>query len=61
VSRLKGSADPLIVDVYNTCPRNSIDVKGKYLSEILPRLKRQVLDVEVEISFKKPNYNGKVR
>jgi IS4 transposase len=59
VSRLKGSADPLIIDVYNTCPGNSIDVKGKYLSEILPKLKRQVLDVEVEISFKKPNYNGK--
>ncbi|MBU4222519.1 MAG: IS4 family transposase, partial [Euryarchaeota archaeon] len=59
VSRLKGNADPLIVDVYNTCPGNSIDVKGKYLSEILPKLKRQMLDVEVEISFKKPNYNGK--
>ena len=59
VSRLKGSADPLIVDMYNTCPGNSIDVKGKYVSEILPKLKRQVLDVEVEISFKKPNYNGK--
>jgi len=40
-------------------PWNSIDVKGKYVSEILPKLKRQVLDVEVEISFKKPNYNGK--
>lgn len=59
VSRLKGIADPLIIDVYNTCPGNSIDVKGKYLSEILPKLKRQVLDVEVEISFKRPNYNGK--
>ncbi len=59
VSRLKGSADPLIIDLYNTCPGNSIDVKGKYVSEILPKLKRQVLDVEVEISFKIPNYNGK--
>ena len=59
VSRLKGSADPLIIDVYNTCPGNSIDVKGKYLSEIISKLKRQVLDVEVEISFKRPNYNGK--
>ena len=46
-------------DLYNTCPGNSIDVKGKYLSEILSKLKRQVLDVEVEISFKRPNYNGK--
>jgi len=59
VSRLKGNADPFIIDVYNTCPGNSIDVKGKYLSEIISKLKRQVLDVEVEISFKKPNYNGK--
>jgi IS4 transposase len=59
VSRLKENADPLIIDVNNTCPGNSIDVKGKYLSEILPKLKRQVLDVEVEISFKKQNYNGK--
>ena len=59
VSRLKGNADPLIIDMYNTCPGNSIDVKGKYLSEIISKLKRQVLDVDVEISFKKPNYNGK--
>ncbi len=59
VSRLKGSADPFIIDVYNACPGNSIDVRGKYLSEILPKLKRQVLDVEVEISFKRRNYNGK--
>ena len=59
VSRLKGSADPLIIDLYNACPGNSIDVKGKYVREILPKLKRQVLDVEVEISFKRPNYNGK--
>jgi IS4 transposase len=57
VSRLKGSADPLIIDVYNACPGNSIDVKGKKLSEIISKLKRQVLDVEVEISFKRPNYN----
>jgi len=59
VSRLKGSADPLIVDVHNTCRGNSIDVKGKYISEILPKLKRQVLDVEVEVSFKRRKYNGK--
>ncbi len=61
VSRLKGNANPLIIDVYNTCPGNSIDVKGKYLREILPKLKRQVLDVEVEVSFKRQKYNGKKR
>ncbi|MDP2845121.1 MAG: IS4 family transposase, partial [Candidatus Methanoperedens sp.] len=59
VSRLKGNVNPLIIAAYNTCPGNSIDVKGKYLNEILPKLKGEVLDVEVEISFKRPNYNGK--
>jgi hypothetical protein len=59
VSRLKESADPLITEVYKTCSGNSIDVKGKKISEILPKLKRQVLDVEVEITFKVRNYNGK--
>jgi IS4 transposase len=61
VSRLKGSADPLFVGLHSTCRGNSIDVKGKYISEILPKLKRQVLDVEVEVSFKRQKYNGKER
>jgi len=61
VSRLKGSADPLIVSVHNTCRGNSIDVIGKHISEILPKLKRQLLDVEVEVSFKRRKYNGKER
>ncbi len=61
VSRLKDVADPLIVDVHSACRGNSIDVKGKHISEVLPNLKRQVLDVEVELSFKRRNYNGKQR
>ena len=59
VSRLKGNVNPLIIDAYTTCTVNNIDVKGKHLNEILPNLKGEVLDVEVEIPFKKPNYNGK--
>lgn len=61
VSRLKLNANPLITGVHNTCRGNSIDVKGKHLSEVLPRLRRQVLDVEVEVSFKRRGYNGKER
>jgi len=34
-------------------------VKGKHISEILPKLKRPVLDAEVEISFRRQNFNGK--
>ncbi|MBW6481213.1 MAG: IS4 family transposase [Bacteroidales bacterium] len=61
VSRLKGSADPLIVGMHSVCRGNSIDVVGKHISEILPKLKRQILDVEVEVSFKRRKYNGKER
>ncbi len=61
ISRLKGNADPLIIDVHNKCRGNSIDVIEKRISEVLPKLKRQVLDVEVEISFKRRSYNGKER
>jgi putative transposase len=61
VSRLKDSADPKIVGVNSICRGNNIDVVGKKWSEVLPHLKRQVLDVEVEISFKRRKYNGKKR
>jgi len=59
VSRLKNNADPFIIAVNRTHRGRSIDVKGKYLSEILPKLKRQVLDVEVEVSFKRRSYKDK--
>ena len=59
ISRLKGKVNPLIIDSYATCAVNNIDVKGKHLNEILPNLKGEVLDVEVEIPFKRPNYNGR--
>jgi putative transposase len=59
VSRLKGNVNPLIIDSYTTCTVNNIDIKGKHLNEILPNLKGEVLDVEVEIPFKRPNYNGR--
>jgi IS4 transposase len=59
VSRLKGNVNPLIIFAHTTCTVNNIDVKGKHLNEILPKLKGEVLDVEVEIPFKRPNYNGK--
>ena len=61
VSRLKGRADPIMVAVNTTCPGNSIDVIGKNLSDVLPKLKRQILDVMVEIPFKRRKYKGKSR
>lgn len=52
VSRLKQSANPTIVSVLRTHRGNTIDLTGKKLKDILPRLKREVIDVEVEVSFK---------
>jgi len=38
--------------VLRTHRGNTIDLTGKKLKDILPRLKREVIDVEVEVSFK---------
>src|SRR5659263_645265 len=59
VSRLKGNVNPLIIFAHTSCTVKNIDVKGKNLKEILPNLKGEMLDVEVEIPFRRPNYNGK--
>jgi len=61
VSRLKDGTDPLITAVHNNCRGNKIDVVGKRLSEVLPKLQRQVLDVEVDVEFKRRKYKGKQR
>jgi putative transposase len=59
VSRLKGKVDPLIVKTNRMCRGRSIDIVGKRVSEISSKLKRQVIDAEVEIEFKRRRYNGK--
>ena len=59
VSRLKGNANPTIVRVNQICRGNSIDVVGKKLKDVLPLLKRQLLDVVVEVEVKRRKYKGK--
>jgi len=59
VSRVKDNADPVIVHTYTVCRGRNISLVGKQISNILPRLKRKVLDVEVEVSFRRRTYNGK--
>lgn len=61
VSRLRGTADPKIVSMNRIYRGNSIDVIGKRWSEVLPLLKRHVLDAEVEVSFRRRKYKGKQR
>lgn len=59
VSRLKSNANPLIIEANRVYRGRSIDVRGKHLQEVLKNLKRQVLDVEVEVEFNRRAYRGK--
>lgn len=53
VSRLKQSANPTIVSVLHAHGDNiAIDLVGKKLKDILPQLKQELIDIEVEVSFK---------
>ncbi|GCC10866.1 transposase DDE domain protein [archaeon] len=61
VTRLKNGADPLITGENLKCRGNTIDVVGKRISDVLPKLKRQVLDVEVKVNFRRRAYQGKER
>ena len=59
VSRLKSNANPLIIEANRSYRGRSIDVRGKHLQDILKDLKRQVLDVDVEVAFNRRAYRGK--
>ena len=58
VSRSKDNSNPLIIKANRTWRGQSIDVCGTYLQDVLPKLQRQILDVDVEVSFKRRAYNG---
>lgn len=52
VSRLKKSANPTIVSVLQSHREKTIDFAGKKLKDILPQLKQEVIDVEIEVAFR---------
>lgn len=58
ISRLKTNANPLIIRQLNTVRGNSVMVEGERLQDVLGRLKREVLDVIVEVSFRRRSYGG---
>jgi len=59
LTRAKTGFNPLITAVHGTVRGASIDVVGKRLQEVLSRLKRQVIDFEVEVEFEKEARGGK--
>lgn len=59
ISRLKRSGNPLIVASNLTHRGRAVQVVGRHLLEVVANLKRQVLDVTVQVSFKRRQYAGK--
>lgn len=59
LSRAKTNCNPVITAVNRTWRGRSIDVVGQTVQEVLPRLDRELLDVEVEVSYAKRAYRGK--
>lgn len=58
LSRVRDDANPLIVESHQTTPGNSIDLAGKRLDEVLDRLRRQEIDVTVELDVQLQKYRG---
>lgn len=58
ITRLATNADPCIVATHRQWRGRSIELDGKRLGEVAGRLKRDVLDVEVEVVFKRRVYGG---
>jgi putative transposase len=58
VSRMKSNANQKIIADNRPSRGRSIDVVGKTIQDVLPRLKRKTLDVEVELKFKRRPYAG---
>lgn len=58
VSRLKDNANPTVIQQLNTVRGNSIDVEGLPIQEVLERCQREIVDVRVEVEFKKRQYEG---
>jgi IS4 transposase len=59
ITRLKDRANLLITAVRRRWRGASVPLVGRRLADVLARLKREVLDVEVELQFKRRTYGGK--
>ena len=61
LSRLKGNANPVLIRSHLVHRGRAIDIEGKRWSEVAPRLHRDLLDTEVELSFPRRAYRGRHR
>lgn len=61
LTRLKGCANPVIVQNNLRCRGRSKAVVGKRIKDVVKGMKRGVLDVMVEVSFPRRRYAGRAR
>ncbi|MGI0156731.1 MAG: IS4 family transposase, partial [Thermoplasmata archaeon] len=61
LSRLKANANPTLIGSHLVHRGRAIELEGKRWSEVAPRLHREVLDAEVELSFQRRGYRGRHR
>lgn len=59
LTRLKVNANPLIVAVHRAWRGASVKLVGERLQDVIARLQREELDVEIEVQFKRRSYAGK--
>ena len=59
--RLPASANPCIVGVHRRWRGRAVELEGRRLDEVADRLKREILDVEVEVEFQRRVYAGRRR
>jgi putative transposase len=58
IVRLKRSANPRVVALHRRWRGQSVRLLGERINDVLPRLQRQSVDVEVEVAFKRRVYGG---
>jgi len=61
VSRLKSNANPTIVAILRVHRGRSVPVLGQKLLDVVQRLRREVLDVVVQVRFERRRYANRVR
>jgi putative transposase len=59
LSRLKANANPTLIRSHLVHRGRAIELEGKRWSEVGPRLHREALDAEVELSFQRRAYRGR--
>jgi len=59
VSRLKDNANPLITAVLGADGAHGLPLVGQRLRDVVKRLRREELDIEVRIEFRRRPYRGK--